>query len=102
MWRKIVTPPEKIHQVFKELQLINNNHKSNTLNMENSPDKVPHRVPVLAHLESGKTLTGLKAWRLFGCYRLSSVIHRLNKDPKINIECTIPEGETHGKYKLIS
>ena len=102
MWRDMVTDPEKIYEVFKELQLKNNNHKSNTLNMENIAEKVPHRVPVLQHLKSGKTLTGLQGWKLFGCYRLSSVINRLNKDPKINIQCTIPEGETHGVYKLIA
>ena len=102
VWREKVTDPAAIHKVFKELQLINNNVNSNTLKMENGPEKIPHRVPVLAHLKSGKTLTGKQAWGLFGCYRLSSVIHRLNKTPGISIVCNKVEGEFYGQYKLIS
>jgi len=70
--------------------------------MEDWPEKIPHRIPVLLHLKSGKTLTGLQAWRLFGCYRLSSVINRLNKKPEINIVCNKVDGESYGQYKLIS
>lgn len=99
LWREKVTPAEDIYEVFKELQLINNNAKSNLLNMENAQ---PHRVPVLAHLKSGKTLTGLQAWNKYGCYRLAPVISRLNENPAINIICTIVSGERYGEYKLIS
>lgn len=102
LWREKITPAEDIYEVFKELQLTNQDSTSNTLKMENSPEKVPHRVPVLSHLKSGKTLTGLQAWRLFGCYRLSSVINRLNKTPGISIICNKVEGEFYGQYKLIS
>lgn len=98
LWREKVTPAEDIYEIFKELQLINENQKSNILNMKNAQ---PHRVGILAHLKNGKTLTGKQAWNLFGCYRLSDVIHRLNQNDDINIECTIVEGERYGKYKLI-
>ncbi len=32
---------------------------------------------VLQHLKSGKSITGLEALRLYGLYRLSSVVHIL-------------------------
>lgn len=102
MWRDMVTDPALIYEVFKELQLINNNANSNTLNMKNVAEKIPHRIPVLAHLKKHGTITGLQAWRLYGCYRLSDVVHRLNKNPEINIECKIVDGERYGEYKLIA
>ncbi len=68
--------------------------------MENTQETIPHRVPILAHLESGKTLTGLQAWKLCGCYRLSSVINRL-KNKGHNIICTIVDDQNYGEYKLI-
>ena len=101
MWRDMVTDPEKIYEVFKELQLKNNNHKSNTLNMENIAEKVPQRVPVLAHLKQHRTITGAEAWRLYGIYRLSSVIKRLRRSGQ-NIVTHIVGQERYGKYELIS
>ena len=102
VWRQKVTDPALICKVFKDLQLINNNHKSNTLNMAKTTEEVvPQRIPILKHLKSGKTLTGLQAWNKYGCYRLSSVINRLN-DKGHNIICEILEGNTHGTYTLIA
>lgn len=99
-WRKKVTDPEKIHKVFKELQLINNNQKSNLLNMENT-EVIPHRVPILKHFKSGKTLTHLQAINLCGCSRLSSVVNRLNKNPAITIVCKIAPDHKYGIYNLV-
>lgn len=100
MWRDMVTDPEKIYEVFKELQLKNNNHKSNTLNMENIAEKVPQRVPVLAHLKQHGTLTGAEAWRLYGIYRLSSVIERLRLKGH-HIATNLIGEQRYGEYKLI-
>ena len=96
--RKMLTDPQDIYEVFKELQLINRNDKSLTLNMENAQ---PQRVGILAHLKSGNTLTGLQAIKLFGCYRLSGVIFRLNKNPAITIVCKIEPDHKYGIYSLV-
>lgn len=34
---------------------------------------------ILAHLREGKTITGIEALNLFGCFRLPSRIHDLTK-----------------------
>ena len=34
---------------------------------------------ILAHLKQGKSITSLEAQKLFNCFRLSAVIHRLHK-----------------------
>ena len=99
LWREKVTPAEDIYEVFKELQLINGNNKSLTLNMD-TEKKVPQRVPVLAHLKQHGTLTGSEAWRLYGIYRLSSVIKRLRISGQ-NIVTHIVGEERYGKYELI-
>lgn len=62
--------------------------------------KPAHKIAILKHLKSGKTLTGKQAWIKFGCYRLSDVIHRLNNAGH-NIVCEIVSGERYGKYKLV-
>lgn len=99
VWRQKVTDPALICKVFKDLQLINNNHKSNTLNMAK---KKTHKESVLKHLERYGTITGREAWHQYGIYRLSSIIHRLNKMTGIQISCTIVPGYKHGEYKLIA
>jgi len=98
-WLQKVTDPSKIYEIFKDLQLINNNANSNI--MEITTEKVPHKVSILNHLKKHGKITGKDAWRLYGCYRLSSVINRLNKSPEIHIVCKIIEGAKHGEYKLI-
>jgi len=98
MWREKVTDPAAIHEVFKELQSVNNNHKSNTLNMDT---KKTHKTNVLAHLKRHRTITSKQAWKQYGCSRLSSVIHRLVKAGN-RITCKIVDGQKYGQYKLIS
>jgi len=39
--------------------------------------KTSQKDLVLAHLQSGKTITSLEALNQFGAFRLSSIIHRL-------------------------
>lgn len=100
LWKSKVTDAELVHRIFKELQSINNNHNSNTLDMKNSIEAIPHRIPILAHFKNGNTLTELQSRELFGCSRLASVVNRLNNTPGILINCTIPEGVKYGVYKL--
>lgn len=97
LWREKVTPAEDIYEIFKELQLINGNHKSNQLNMAK---KKTHKESVLKHLKRYKTITGREAWAQYGVYRLASVINRLNKVSGIQITCSIVPGYKHGEYKL--
>jgi len=73
--------------------------KSNTLNMAK---KLTHKESVMKHLKRFGTITGREAWAQYGIYRLSSIIHRLNNTPGINISCEIVPGYKHGEYKLIS
>ena len=63
----------------------------------------PHCQAVLEHLRSGKSITGLVALDLFGCYRLSDAIHKLRKRGH-NIETTMKEhdGVQYGEYNLVS
>ena len=37
-------------------------------------------IRILAHLKKGQTITALEALELFGCFRLSAIIHRLRND----------------------
>ena len=46
---------------------------------------------ILYHLSSGHSITPLEALELFGCFRLSSVIHRLKKDFDLDIITIIRE-----------
>ena len=57
---------------------------------------------VLNHLKKGKTLTGAQAWKLFGLYRLSSVIYNL-RGKGYTIDCEmIKRGEDeYGRYRLV-
>lgn len=47
-----------------------------------------NKQKVKAHLKAGKTITGLTALKMFGCYRLSAVIHELRKEMKIKMALT--------------
>jgi hypothetical protein len=49
-------------------------------------------VLVRNHLNSGRTITGIQALDLFGCYRLSSIINRLRKQG-MEIETTYPDND---------
>ncbi|UAA86496.1 DNA-binding protein [Acinetobacter baumannii] len=40
-------------------------------------NKTTQDSQVLTHLKQGRTLTQLEAIQLYGCYRLSAVVHRL-------------------------
>jgi hypothetical protein len=51
------------------------------------------------HLLSGKSITGLQALSKYGCYRLSSVIHRLRKDG-YEIATKLVGKERHAQYKV--
>jgi hypothetical protein len=62
---------------------------------------------VKAHLMSGKTLTSMEAFSLYGCTRLSDKVFRLRKSG-LNIQTIMVEGETrygtpcsYAKYKLV-
>ena len=46
---------------------------------------------ILYHLSSGHPITPLEALEKFGCFRLSSVIHRLKKDFDLDIITIIKE-----------
>mgnify|MGYP001318059311 CR=1 FL=1 len=39
---------------------------------------------ILEHLKKGQTITALEALELFGCFRLSAVIHRLRENYEID------------------
>ncbi len=39
-----------------------------------------HKSAVANRLRCAGSITGKEAWEQFGCYRLSSVIHRLRKE----------------------
>jgi hypothetical protein len=41
------------------------------------------------HLEAGKSITQLQAFKLFGCLRLSGRIYDLSHDEGLNIKSTI-------------
>jgi len=59
---------------------------------------------ILRYLERGNTITGLKAWRLFGVYRLSGAIEKLRKQGnKIHMELIRDKekGIVYGEYRLI-
>ncbi len=43
-------------------------------------EKVSQKKAVLAHLKQYGRITPLEALRLYGCYRLSSVVYRLRND----------------------
>lgn len=50
----------------------------------------------------GRVITGLTAWKDFGVYRLSSVIHKLRKEGmKIHTQMIHTEQNTFAKYKRI-
>jgi hypothetical protein len=38
------------------------------------------KAQILAHLQSGRSITTLQALKLYGCFRLSGRIHELQKD----------------------
>jgi len=46
---------------------------------------------ILYHLSSGHSITPIEALEMFGCFRLSSVIHRLKKDFDLDIITIIKE-----------
>lgn len=98
--RSMMTAPEKINKVFKELQLINNNSNSNTLNMMNQSDKKPQRVFILNHLKEKGKITPYQSWKLYGIYRLSSVIKRLRKAGH-NIKTNLIGEQRYAEYELI-
>ena len=61
--------------------------------------KQSHEAKIKAHLKSGKSISGLQALRLYGCYRLSAVIFRL-RDEGLKISTTIKNKEHFATYKL--
>lgn len=56
---------------------------------------------ILRHLQSGKTLTPLEAWRRFGAYRLGARIYKLRRRGyKIKREIVV-RGKAHfARYSL--
>lgn len=57
---------------------------------------------ILAHLQSGKTITPLEALQEFGCLRLSGRIYDLKQDGH-NIHCDrikTKTGKVIGRYRL--
>ena len=60
-----------------------------------------HQESVLKHLKSA-TITPLQALDLYGCYRLSSVIHRLRRAGYTIVTYGVEtNGSHHAKYELI-
>lgn len=51
------------------------------------------------HLLKGGSISGRAALRVFGLYRLSSVIHRL-RDEGMDIQTTMVESPTGDKYAI--
>lgn len=68
------------------------------INQEEEPVKT-HPENVLTHLKQHGTITGKEAWSQYGCYRLSSVIHRLIKRGN-DITMAIVENHKHAEYTL--
>ena len=63
-----------------------------------NPNKNPTQCEaILNFLQNGHVLTALDALELFGCFRLASRIHELNKLPGVTIESKKVEGE-NGKH----
>ena len=58
---------------------------------------------IRAHLLMGLPLTSLDMLKKYGCYRASSVIHRLRHDYFMNIETTMIEegGVRYASYRLV-
>jgi hypothetical protein len=64
--------------------------------------KPSHIEKVLTHLRRRGSITPIKAWEAYGCYRLSSVINRLRKKGhEIVTEIIKNKDYVHAKYKLI-
>ncbi|MCL1800267.1 MAG: helix-turn-helix domain-containing protein [Promicromonosporaceae bacterium] len=58
------------------------------------------QAQVLAHLQSGQTLTPMQALDQFGSFRLATIIHRLRADGH-NILTEIPAtGKKYAIYRL--
>lgn len=56
---------------------------------------------ILNHLISGKSITPIEAYELYGCLRLSSVIHRLRKKHTIYTEMIeLKKGVRIAKYYM--
>ena len=76
--------------------------------MKKNNKKCPHTYKLLSkqakiknHLSGGRSLSGLEAWKLFGVYRLSSVIHRL-RNAGMNIKTDmirIDDNLTFARYR---
>ena len=56
---------------------------------------------IFKHLQR-KSITGLEAWKEYGVYRLSSLIHRIRKEG-YQVKTTMIEmdGHTFAKYSLL-
>lgn len=68
---------------------------------ENSMSSASHCAMIRDWLESGKSITGLDALRMWGCFRLPSRIHDLRERGMDNIEkemITLPNGKRVAKY----
>ena len=56
---------------------------------------------ILEHLKKGQTITALEALELFGCFRLSAVIHRLRENHEIDTNFVTKNKKTFAEYVLI-
>lgn len=64
--------------------------------------KITQTENIVNHLRKKGSITPLKAWEAYGCYRLSSVINRLRKKGlQIITEIIRRKDSIHAKYKLI-
>jgi len=59
-----------------------------------------HKELIFQHLTRHRSITGLEALRDYGCYRLSSVIHRLRNDGHDiqTEEVKTADGGVHARY----
>jgi hypothetical protein len=57
---------------------------------------------ILAYMQSGKSITGLEALKLYGCFRLPARIADLKKKGyNIEVEMIKQNGKRFASYKLI-
>lgn len=62
------------------------------------------RNQILAHLKSGRSITGLEALKLYGSFRLAAVIHSLRQDgyniTKENVKVGRSSGAPYARYHM--
>lgn len=84
-------------RTYSKPQSIHHNDGGLTMGSNNNDTRI------LAHLKQGKTITSLEAQKLFNCFRLSAVIHRLRKagnDIVTHRELNYVSKGNHARYEF--